>query len=522
MIWKNKSQIWKKENKTMSRITLNNLKIEMFKGIQSFILNLDGSNAVVIAENGVGKTTIYDSFLWLLFGKDSTGRKEFEVRPLDRRNHPIKGVVVASEAEIGIDGVNHVFRKEHHEKVVKKQLRGYETLCWIDEVPMKVGEYAEYIAKIISEEHFKLLTDLHFFNSKMKWTERRKVLLEIAGEIEQPEGFDDLIAAMNGRPIDKYKTVLSEQKKRYVKERDEINPRIDEILKGLEHPTEDTTELALRRDKFKDAIERLKADRQKLHDLEADRQAIRTKIADLTLSRTKREGDLANDMSGVQKLLDEKAQIAKDVADAEQLEQTAESSLNLAVSKKAQVESEQEILMKKLEEIRNERKASEAEPAEATCYACKQKLPAEKIKENESKRQNWIAGLMNKGIKLRDAVNVLTKQVEALSDNIKLLTKTHDEVKAELEQAREKANSRLTEIDEAIQNRPTIPPDQDEEWNKITAEITKLESELGEPVEDQLMAIDKERTSAQSELEGINEALAQADRMSHSGLREAA
>ena len=140
----------------MSRITLNRLKIENFKGVKSFEVDLGGGNAVIEAENGVGKTTIYDSFLWLLFGKDSTGRKEFEIRPLDRHNQPIKGVVLAVEAELDIDGATPVFRKEHHEKVVKGQLRGYETMCWIDEVPMKVGEYSEYIAKIISEDHFKL------------------------------------------------------------------------------------------------------------------------------------------------------------------------------------------------------------------------------------------------------------------------------------------------------------------------------------------------------------------------------
>ncbi len=131
----------------MSRIKLNSLKIRCFKGIDYFELVLDGDNVVIAAENGIGKTTIYDGFLWLLFGKDSTGRKDFEVRPLDRHNHPIKGVVLSVEGELDIDGINHVFRKEHHEKVVKDQLRGYETLCWIDEVPKKVGEYyAEILA----------------------------------------------------------------------------------------------------------------------------------------------------------------------------------------------------------------------------------------------------------------------------------------------------------------------------------------------------------------------------------------
>ena len=51
-------------------IRLKQMKIENFKGIKTFGLDLDGDNCVIKAENGIGKTTIYDAFLWLFFGKD--------------------------------------------------------------------------------------------------------------------------------------------------------------------------------------------------------------------------------------------------------------------------------------------------------------------------------------------------------------------------------------------------------------------------------------------------------------------
>ena len=130
-------------------IKLNRLKIENFKGVKSFEVELEGDNAVIKAENGVGKTTIADGFSWLHYDKNTEGKTDFEVRPLDANNQPLKGLVVSVEAELDFDGTVHTFRKEQHEKIVKKQkqIRGYETLCWIDEVPKKVGEFKDFIAK---------------------------------------------------------------------------------------------------------------------------------------------------------------------------------------------------------------------------------------------------------------------------------------------------------------------------------------------------------------------------------------
>lgn len=497
----------------MPRITLNYLKIENFKGVKSFEMELNGDNKVITAENGIGKTTIYDGFLWLLFGKDSTGRKDFEVRPLDRRNNPIKGVVLAVEAEINVDGVLHEFRKEHHEKVVKKQLRGYETLCWIDEVPYKVGEYTEYIEKIISEERFKLLTDLHFFNSKMHWKERRKVLMEIAGEIGEPEGFEELTATMKGRPIDKFKTVLTDRKKAYDKERAEINPRIDELLRGLEHPAEDTTELALRRDIFKRVIKKLEVQRKELNAQEARRQNIILKVFTLKERKVIREAELKGSLSGVQKLLDDKAQIAKDVARAEQLVDTGGNEMDANLSKTKAKESEREALLKSLERIRSDLEAIESQKITGLCYACNQKLPAAKIEDIKKKRQEVVADNKEGGKETQNKINAITKLIEALESNRKLLIETCRGAEVALKQTREKAEARLLEIEVEIKERPTILPGEDEAWNKIVNEGAKLTDELGEPIEDQLTAIETERESAQKELDGINETLAQADRI---------
>ena len=497
----------------MSRIKLYNLEIENFKGIKRFGLCLDGDNATITAENGIGKTTIYDAFLWLLFGKDSTGRKDFEVRPLDRRNQPIKGVVLSVEAEIDIDGVKQTFRKEHHEKVVKEQLRGYETLCWINEVPRKVGEYAEYIAAIISEETFKLLTDLHFFNSKLHWTDRRKVLLAIAGEIGTPDGFDELLAALNNRTVDEYKKVLSEQKKRHVKERDEINPRIDEILKGLEHPASDTEELGKRRLELNSEIYQLKILRQEIFSKETERQKKVDKVIELGVQQIKREAELKTDTSGVDALLEEKTQIATEVAKAQQLVSTAENELGIANAKMTGLNNETTSLLASLNTIRDEYKIADANIGPSICYACGGKLPKDKLALNEEKRQARLNEITARGDELKCKVDENKRLVVALDKNIKLLTGTHEKLGIDAVNKTMDASRRLEEINEAIKTRPTIPPEQDKAWQKIVAKIAKLEKEIGPPVSEQLEAIETERTTKEAELMKLNEELAQADRI---------
>ena len=65
--------------------TLLNMKIELLKlSLQNFkgiTLSVDLTHeTTILGANGSGKTRLYDSFLWLLFGKDSSGRSEFELK----------------------------------------------------------------------------------------------------------------------------------------------------------------------------------------------------------------------------------------------------------------------------------------------------------------------------------------------------------------------------------------------------------------------------------------------------------
>jgi len=498
----------------MATIKLNKMIIENFKGIKGFQLSTDGEDTIIKAENGVGKTTIYDAFLWLLFGKDSTGRKDFDLRPLDRNSNPIKELVVKVEAELSIAGMVHTFRKEHHEKVIKKELRGFEAKCWIDDVPKKVGEYNEYISGIISEDTFKLLTDLNFFNGKMHWSDRRKVLLDIAGEIENPAGFEDLFSALNGRTVDEYKKVLAEQKKRHVKERDETNPRIDEILRSLEHPTDiDVDERTKERESLQKQTENLRVQRQALFGKETQRNAKLDLVNNLKAKKIEREAQLKNDTSGIQSLLDEKKQIEANFADNQQEVTNAQNAFNLKTTELEGKQNELKSLMVSLENIRSEFASADTAKDSDTCYACGQKLPGNKLAENEKKRQAKITEIIERGDKLNQRVKEVKAAISSLEAELKELKLAQENARKRLLVAQESKTQRFAVIDEAIQANQTTPPEKDEQWQKIIAEIAVLEEQVGPPVSEQLNAIETQRIAKQNEIDKLNETLAQADRL---------
>ena len=58
---------------------LKTLVLRNFKGLQEFTLEAGGSDLIVYGDNKVGKTTLNDAWIWLLFGKDSLNLANFDI-----------------------------------------------------------------------------------------------------------------------------------------------------------------------------------------------------------------------------------------------------------------------------------------------------------------------------------------------------------------------------------------------------------------------------------------------------------
>lgn len=497
------------------QIHLDNITIENFKGIKKFTTTFNG-NTIIKGENGAGKTTVYDAFLWLLFGKDSSGRKEFGLRPLDAENNAIKGLVVAVEAHIMFGDVRHDLRKEHHEKSNRRgQIKGYETLCWIDEVPKKIGEYTDWIKKAIDEDTFKLLTDTHFFNNKYHWTDRRNILLGIAGEIGTPEGFEELIATLNGRTVEEYRKVLAERKKLANKERDEVNPRIDEVQKQLKaYAGGDTAEDEKARKTLEDELAALAVLRTEIVEGQAARQKKLDEMNLLRGKRTDREGELKNDTTAVDAFIEERTQITNSVEKKKTEIMEKQNAIRHKGDDIKNINANIVACTARLAPIREKYKLlSTISDDDTVCIACKQTLPEDQIEKLKADNKKLLQVTIQEGNAIQAEIGEYKAHLVSCDEELKDFQGQLSILEKELNDGIKYRDDRMVIIEKSIAANVTIDPAVDETCIALSKQINTLASEIGEPAGDQLATIEEKRRVKFRELAEVEKTLAASDQM---------
>ncbi len=226
----------------MKTVKIKRMSLRNFKGIKSFEAEFNGTTKI-FGDNATGKTTLVDAFMWLLFGKDSTGRKDFAIKTFTKENEVIHKLDHEVECVFDIDGDMVVLKRIFREKWVTKRgsqepdLQGHETLFFWNEVPMQAKEFQAKVDEIISEQTFKLITSPFYFNT-LKWQERRNILTSIAGNVSDKEiaatslEFSALFNNMGKKTLDEFKKEVSAKKKKLKDELKEIPARIDELVRN--------------------------------------------------------------------------------------------------------------------------------------------------------------------------------------------------------------------------------------------------------------------------------------------------
>lgn len=200
----------------------------------------------ICGSNGLGKSRHFDAFCWLLFGKDSQDRKDFEIRTHDADGNILHRCECSVEATILIDGIENTLKREYKEKWTKptgqieEVFSGNVTECTWNGTPLKVGEFSKRVQEdIIDDTLFKMLTNPRYFTEKMKWQQQRECLLQMAGAATDVEiaadnkDFKALLDTLSGKSLDDYRKEVVAEKKRLKAKLNEIQPRIDQTQRMM-------------------------------------------------------------------------------------------------------------------------------------------------------------------------------------------------------------------------------------------------------------------------------------------------
>ena len=212
----------------MKKIILKSLALVNFKGVRDFSIAFNDGITTVCGDNGTGKTTLYDAYLWLLFGKDSTGRSDgangFNVKTTGEDGKPIYRLEHSVTAVLEVDGKEIKLQRSLVEKWQKvngttDEVMKDETQYFINYV--RTGTKKEYqaeISEIIPEDVFRMITNPYYFTSLSAETQK-DMLLEMVGNIDDEEvaatdpDFLALLDQINGTSLAKWAREIAAKKK---------------------------------------------------------------------------------------------------------------------------------------------------------------------------------------------------------------------------------------------------------------------------------------------------------------------
>ncbi|WP_217562716.1 AAA family ATPase [Paenibacillus sp. GbtcB18] len=380
----------------MKNIILERITLRNFKGFKEFVLNTAGGSVSIYGNNATGKTTLFDAFVWLLFGKDSQNRTDFEIKALDEQGN-VKDRHLQHEVEtvFSIDARPRTLRRVLTEKWVTTRgqatpkFDGHKTEYFVDGVPVKQTEYKAEVDSIIEESVFKLLTNPAFFNEQLKWEERRKILFEISGNVTDEEVIDSsqalsrLPEILEGRSIENHKKVIAAKRSEIKKELDKIPVRINEA----ERSKPDTTDLDAEviQDDIQTLRDRIREGEEKLvriqegGEIAALEKHLRSIEAHLTQIQNRQDSAAFDRARGqrdkIEQLQDECSDVIRKIEDLKyQIEQN-----NLRLT------GRNEARQKLLTEYRETEAQTFTPPHESECPTCGQSLPAEQIQAAHDK-----------------------------------------------------------------------------------------------------------------------------------------
>ncbi|NOW85575.1 DNA repair exonuclease SbcCD ATPase subunit [Clostridium beijerinckii] len=515
----------------MNTVKIKKLILKNFKGIKK--LEIDFKKVTnILGENATGKTTIFDSFCWLLFGKDCKDRKDFEIKTLSPTGEALHGLEHSVEAILEINGEEVTLQRIYAEKWTKKKgladkvFSGHETTYYINQVPAKQKEYNEKVAEILPDSTFKLISNPLYFNN-LEWKKQREILLQIIGDIDQEnvinhkDSLKPLETLLEGNTtVEDFRKKIKAQIAKYSKDKESIPYRIDECNENIIE--EDFSILEGRKKTVENGIASL--DKQLLNDGQGNTQKIdlQNKIYELNK-------ELQDESIKDREKADEPLQIIQqDIRDTKSKLQDLDWKLKNKnvdhthlVQENLRVEENIKAKLEKQDSLRDEfkkekAKAFEFDESQTCCPHCGRAYETEKIEDLKEKAQNHfeetkkkiLASINSNGKRLGSEIEEL-KQKQA--ENIEKLSAFETNIE-ELTSQREEVDIKLKELENAAEEIKNAPTAENPKISELTAKIQKLKTEVATCIAPDNTELLKRKQVLQGDLETINRRLAAKDK----------
>lgn len=289
----------------MKKIIIKKLSLINFKGIRNLTIDFNESVTTISGRNGLGKTTIFDAFTWLLFGKDSKERKQFGIKTYGKDGQTIPRLPHEVSGVLDVDGEKITLTRRFTEKWQKKhgttieKMAGHEEERLFNDVPMSVNDWAEKIESICPEQVFKFITNPLYFSSQ-KAEVQRAMLFRMAGEVTDEEvakdykNFQDLLAQMTGKTMEEFKREVAAKKKRIKADIDALPERMDECQRQITAMECDRDGKRIDFDALKNALGQKQAELDKVEEQIADITKAYNDKMGARLEKTRELGDIKN------------------------------------------------------------------------------------------------------------------------------------------------------------------------------------------------------------------------------------
>lgn len=452
---------------------LTKVHIQNFKNLKNFILDIKGQmNFEFLAKNAFGKTSIADAIFWVLTGKLLSGSSDImSIKPKDDSKQLVS-------VELTFDDGTTIM-KTYQENWVRtrgtqnKRLEGHSTNCFINGINIPVNKFDNSLKELFKITFdgkwkgnlFQLLIDPLFFGTKDEWANRRKLIIDLVGDVTDQDVFNK---ANNLLPLQKYllqskgkfedvKKILNKNLKEKNDEEVKLNAQI-EIL---------TTNQTI-------AVERFNAGTQRINEIDTEIQSLNNK-------KYQDQKDI---------IAERKEKIAKMQSEVNQLEKTEYETY------KKSIETQQ----LELQQLRNDKSRVQADfsdlnnkintlDRQKSDSIYEQNRIAEQIKLNESTMQslrNKWTHINNSKFEFQDILTLPDSLVcpECGHDlNGELIAQAKKEYEAKIEEQRKQFNLEKVKELEAI----TSEGSQLKQRNKGLAEqieqLKAKEKELAEQAE---------------------------------------